>query len=193
MKNNFYIVVILVLGIVLFRKSCSTQPVETEVITEIETKWDTLKVSKTEYVPKIIRKTIVDIDTFSVPVDTSAILSDYFAKNYVIDTISLDSLGFVVIRDTISRNLISFRDVQSDVLIPTTTITNTSYIYRREFFWGVALGGTTNPLQGESPISYLSGELMYINKKRNAYGFGFGVDNNLLPIASGRIYFKIGK
>ena len=193
MKNNFYIVVILVLGIVLFRKSCSTQPVETEVITEIETKWDTLKVSKTEYVPKIIRKTIVDIDTFSVPVDTSAILSDYFAKNYVIDTISLDSLGFVVIRDTISRNLISFRDVQSDVLIPTTTITNTSYIYRREFFWGVALGGMTNPVQDESPISYVSGELMYINKKRNAYGFGFGVDKDLLPIVSGRIYFKIGK
>jgi hypothetical protein len=50
-----------------------------------------------------------------------------------------------------------------------------------------------NPVQDESPINYISGELMYVNKKRNVYGFGLGVDKDFLPIVSGRLYWKIGK
>jgi hypothetical protein len=50
-----------------------------------------------------------------------------------------------------------------------------------------------NPVQNESPINYVSGELMYVNKKRNVYGFGLGVDKDFFPIISGRLYWKIGK
>jgi hypothetical protein len=187
--KNIQTLLIVVLAVLLFfQHSCSsTPPVEPEVITEVVTRWDTLKVATKEYVPKYIRKTIVNIDTFQAPIDTMSILRDYYAKYFYTDTIKVDSLGFIVINDTVTRNLISKRDVQSNIFIPTTTITNTTYLYKRELFWGASVSGNQEQIQS------INGELMYVNKKRNAYGFGVGVDQNFQPIFTGRLYWKIGK
>jgi len=187
--KNIQTLLIVVLAVLLFyQKSCSpTPPVEPQTITEVITRWDTLKVATKEYVPKYIRKTIVNIDTFQAPIDTMSILRDYYAKYFYTDTIKVDSLGFIVINDTVTRNLISKRDVQSNIFIPTTTITNTTYLYKRELFWGASVSGNQKQIQS------INGELMYVNKKRNAYGFGVGVDQNFQPIFTGRLYWKIGK
>jgi len=187
--KNIQTLLIVVLAVLLFyQKSCSsTPPVEPQTITEVITRWDTLKVATKEYVPKYIRKTIVNIDTFQAPIDTMSILRDYYAKYFYTDTIKVDSLGFIVINDTVTRNLISKRDVQSNIFIPTTTITNTTYLYKRELFWGTSISGNQEQIQS------INGELMYVNKKRNAYGFGVGVDQNFQPIFTGRLYWKIGK
>ena len=193
-KNIQTLLVVVLAALLFFQRGCSsTPPVEPKVITEVVTKWDTVKVEQTEYVPQIIEKVVVNIDTFSTPIDTVSVLKDYYAKYFYTDTIQLDTLGSIIVNDTITRNLISFRDVQSNIFIPTTTITNTTYLYKRELFWGVAVGGMINPVQNESPINYISGELMYVNKKRNVYGFGLGVDKDFFPIVSGRLYWKIGK
>ena len=187
--KNIQTLLVVVLAVLLFyQNSCSsTPPVEPQTITEVVTRWDTLKVATKEYVPKYIRKTVVDIDTFQAPIDTMSILRDYYAKYFYTDTIKVDSLGFIVINDTVTRNLISKRDVQSNIFIPTTTVTNTTYLYKRELFWGVAVSGNKEQIQS------VNGELMYVNKKRNAYGFGVGVDQNFQPIFTGRLYWKIGK
>jgi hypothetical protein len=187
--KNIQTLLIVVLAAVLFlQRGCSsTPPVEHEVITEVVTKWDTLKVTEKEYVPKYIRKTIVDIDTFQAPIDTVSILKDYYAKYFYTDTIKIDTLGTIIVNDTVTRNLISMRDVQSNIFIPTTTITNTTYLYKRELFWGASISGNQEQIQS------INGELMYVNKKRNAYGFGVGVDQNFQPIFTGRLYWKIGK
>ena len=193
-KNIQTLLVVVLAALLFFQRGCSsTPPTEPKVITEVVTKWDTVKVEQTEYVPQIIEKVVVNIDTFSTPIDTVSVLKDYYAKYFYTDTIQLDTLGSIIVNDTITRNLISFRDVQSNIFIPTTTITNTVYLYKRELFWGVAVGGMINPVQNESPINYVSGELMYVNKKRNVYGFGLGVDKDFFPIISGRLYWKIGK
>jgi hypothetical protein len=187
--KNIQTLLIVVLAVLLFyQKSCSsTPPVEPQTITEVVTRWDTLKVATKEYVPKYIKKTVVNIDTFQAPIDTMSILRDYYAKYFYTDTIKVDSLGFIVINDTVTRNLISKRDVQSNIFIPTTTITNTTYLYKRELFWGASISGNQEQIQS------INGELMYVNKKRNAYGFGVGVDQNFQPIFTGRLYWKIGK
>jgi len=193
-KNIQTLLVVVLAALLFFQRGCSsTPPVEPKVITEVVTKWDTVKVEQTEYVPQIIEKVVINIDTFTTPIDTVSVLKDYYAKYFYTDTIQLDTLGSIIVNDTITRNLISFRDVQSNIFIPTTTITNTTYLYKRELFWGVAVGGMINPVQNESPINYISGELMYVNKKRNVYGFGLGVDKDFFPIVSGRLYWKIGK
>ena len=187
--KNIQTLLVVVLAVLLFyQNSCSsTPPVEPQTITEVVTRWDTLKVATKEYVPKYIRKTVVDIDTFQAPIDTMSILRDYYAKYFYTDTIKVDSLGFIVINDTVTRNLISKRDVQSNIFIPTTTVTNTTYLYKRELFWGASISGNKEQIQS------VNGELMYVNKKRNAYGFGVGVDQNFQPIFTGRLYWKIGK
>jgi len=193
-KNIQTLLIVALAALLFFQRSCSsTSSVEPQVITKVITKWDTLKVETKEYIPKYIRKTVVNIDTFQVPIDTISILKDYYAKYFYTDTIKVDSLGFIVINDTVTRNLISKRDVQSNIFIPTTTITNTIYLNKRELYGGVSVSGMINPVYNESPIKYISGELLYKNKKKQIYGFGLGIDKDFLPLLSGRMYWKIGK
>ena len=189
-RFTFEHIVILILGVaLLWLTQCRrSEPIVDEIIkTEVVTKWDTVEVAKTEYVPKIIEKVVVDIDTFTAPIDTVSVLEDYYAKYFYTDTIQLDTLGSVVINDTLTRNLISFRDVQSNIFIPTTTITNTVYLNRREFYGGISLTG--QPTQ----LDFINGELLYKGKERNAYGVGVGINNELVPIYTFKVFWKIGK
>ena len=187
-KNIQTLLVVVLAALLFLQRGCSsTPPVEPEVITEIVTKWDTVKIEKTEYVPKIVEKVVVNIDTFSAPIDTVTVLKDYYAKYFYTDTIQIDTLGSIVINDTITRNLISMRDVQSNIFIPTTTITNTIYLYKREFYGGISVGTTNQAVQN------INGELLYINKKRDAYGFGVGLNPQWQPVYTVRMYWKIGK
>jgi hypothetical protein len=187
-KNIQTLLVVVLAALLFFQRGCSsTPPTEPKVITEVVTKWDTVKVEQTEYVPQIIEKVVVNIDTFSTPIDTVSVLKDYYAKYFYTDTIQLDTLGSIIVNDTITRNLISFRDVQSNIFIPTTTITNTTYLYKREFFGSISVGATNQAVQN------INAELLYINKKRQGYGIGVGLNPNFQPIYTGRLYWKIGK
>ena len=187
-KNIQILLIVVLAALLFFQHSCSSTPqVEPEVITEVVTRWDTLKVTKKEYVPKYIRKTIIDIDTFQAPIDTVSILKDYYAKYFYTDTIKIDTLGTIIVNDTVTRNLILMRDVQSNIFIPTTTITNTVYLYKREFFGGISVGGNPQMIQN------INGEFLYVNKKRNTYGFGVGLNPDFQPIYTVRMYWKIGK
>ena len=187
-KNIQTLLVVVLAALLFLQRGCSsTSPVEPEVITEVVTQWDTIRVAEKEYVPKYIRKTIVDIDTFQAPIDTVSILKDYYAKYFYTDTIKIDTLGTIIVNDTVTRNLISMRDVQSNIFIPTTTITNTVYLYKREFYGGISVGSTNQAVQN------INAELLYINKKRQSYGFGVGLNPQFQPVYTVRMYWKIGK
>ena len=187
-KNIQTLLIVVLVALLFLQRGCSsTPPVEPKVITEVITKWDTLKVETKEYIPKYIKKTVVEIDTFQSPIDTISILKDYYAKYFYTDTIKVDSLGFIIINDTVTRNLISKRDVQSNIFIPTTTVNNIIYIYKKEFFGGVSVGANNQAVQN------INGELLYVNKKRDAYGFGIGLNPDFQPVYTVRMYWKIGK
>lgn len=177
------------LAVLLFlQRSCSSTPKpKPEVITEVEVRYDTIKVTETKYIPKYVEKTVVDIDTFNAPIDTLTILKDYYAKYYYIDTIEIDSLGTIVVSDTVTRNLISKRDVQSNLLIPTTTVNNTVYLNKRELYGGISVSGQPDQ------INLVGGELLYRNKRKQAYGFGVGVNPDFQPVYTVRMYWKVGK
>ena len=157
------------------------------ILTDTITKWDTVTISNLVYVPKWNTKTEIIHDTILANIDTVSILKDYYAKYSYIDTINLDTLGYITINDTITRNSILFRNVQPNLFIPTTTITNTVYINKREFFGGVSVGSTPTAIQN------LNGEILFVNKKRQAYGVGVGINNTFTPIYTFRMYWKIGK
>jgi hypothetical protein len=144
-------------------------------------------VTQTEYVPKWRTKVVTEHDTIPQDIDTMSILKDYYAKYHYTDTLTLDTLGFLVLNDTISKNSVLSRSFTSDISIPTTTITKEIYLKKREFFWGMGLNGDP------SQLNYLGGEFMYKNKQRNMFGVGVGVNQDLQPVFSGRMYWKIGK
>jgi len=135
---------------------------------------------------KVVTKYEIDSILVNIPIDTLEVLKDYYAKNVYVDEIVLDSLGVVIITDTISQNSIFSRQVTSDILIPTTTVTEEHYINNREFYYGLGLQGRSDQ------INYLGGEILYKDKKRQIYGLGLGINQDFKPVISGRLYWKFG-
>jgi|TARA_R110000824_G_scaffold14471_1_gene61549 hypothetical protein len=189
--NNIQTLLIVVLvAIILFTRSCSggKTSVEPKIITKVETRWDTVNIVKEVYIPKWKTKIITQVDSILIntPVDTLEVLKDYYAKNVFVDEIKLDSLGIITITDTIYKNTIWRRAIESNILIPTTTVTEKIYINNREFYWGLNLIGKSNQ------IDYLGGGILYKSKRKNIYGLGIGVNENFQPILSIGYYMKIG-
>ena len=173
-------------------RSCSgsgnhTQQPISPTISKVEIKWDTLRIDSLIYVPKWRTKIKTIHDTTPADIDTLYILKDYYSKYFYTDTLNLDSLGSIVINDTISKNSILFREIHPNVLIPTTTITNTVYINKREFYGGFGIKGRSDQL------NYLGGELLFRTKNNQAYNIGIGLNHNFKPVLGFGMYWKIGK
>lgn len=129
--------IIILVAVLLYQSQCSRKPdVEPEVIVTIETKWDTVNVTQTEYVPKWRTRVVTKHDTIPQDIDTMSILKNYYSKFHYVDTLTLDTLGYLVLNDTISKNSIMSRSFVSDISIPTTTITKEIYL-KKESFIGV--------------------------------------------------------
>ena len=195
------IIIILVLIVLLFIQGWyykTSMPIET-VVTKIETRVDTVTINSIEYVPQVetrilppelIYIDVIDTVLINTKVDTAAILTDYYSKYVYQDVLDLDTLGSVTIIDTVSQNKIQSRQFTSDIIIPTKTVTNTTYINDKGFYYGVGLGINQQMLHS------VSGEVLYKTKRNTIYGVGLGLgrDNQLLsPVVSGKVYWKIGK
>ena len=196
------IIIVVLIIIVILQQQCSSpfqsfnlnpfnkrteQPTEGAVITKIETRWDTLRIDSLVYIPKWKIKTVTKHDTIPAGIDTVFILKDYYSKYHYTDTINLDSLGNIIINDTISRNSIVFRQITPNLLLPTTTITRDSLISKHEFYVGIGLAGNRNQ------FSYIGGELLFRSKRKKVYGLGLGLNQSLEPVISARMMWKFGK
>lgn len=186
-KLNFQTILIIVLVIIiLLMRECSggktvtTPRIERDTVVEYVTVTKETKV----YVPKIKYIIKTRIDTFTTPIDTAAILADYYAEKYYDDEQELDSL-YLVISDTVTQNSIVGRQIRYTLKYPTTTITEKIYINQRELYYGVGLDMST--------LNYFGGELFYRTKKSQGYGLGIGINNKLNPVVMGRMYWKLGK
>lgn len=96
---------------------------------------------KTEYRKGKDIEVIVEVPTYiPVDVDTASILRDYYSKRIYSDTLRIDSLGYVAIRDTISENRILGRFF--DARINERTIRETTIVKelpKVEFYMGGSL------------------------------------------------------
>lgn len=175
-------------GISLFNRN--TKPIEPKVVTETITIWDTLEIEKEVYVPKWRTKVVKEYDTIEVimpqDVDTLSILRDYYTEYQYIDTIFIDSLGYITLTDTISRNTILNRDPEFNIQIPTKIVNNNIYINEREFYAG--MGARTN---GEN-ISWMGLEGVYRTRRGNTFIIGLGTDNENKFSAGAGVHWRIG-
>ena len=192
--KNIQNLLIVVLVIILLLRSCggdkdiiSTKISEPTTITKVEIRYDTIQTVVNKYIPKWRDRIVIKTDTILASIDTLAILKDYYAKYVYSDTLMIDTVGYAIINDTITRNSIFSRNVTTNILIPTITQTNTVYINKSEWYWGLNLTGRS------SQINYLGGGLLYKSKNKNIYGLGAGVNQNFQPVISASYYMKIGK
>lgn len=193
------IIVVLVIIIIIMQQCSGTSidfnlfgnkkatPIEGMVITKIETKWDTVKIDSLVYVPKWRLRVDTVHDTIPFNIDTLSILKDYYAKYFYADTLDLDSLGNIIVNDTVSQNKIMSRRISSLLYIPTTIITKDSLISKNEFYYGFGLAGN------QQQFNYIGGELIWRSKRKKVIGAGLGINQNLQPVGSVRMLWKIGK
>lgn len=160
------------------------EPVEPKVITNTVTEWDTMKIDTIIYKPQWKTRWRTKWDTFTKPVDTNAILQDYFTTYFYEDTTKLDSIT-ITIQDSVSQNKIQSRSLSYELLFPRTTITDKIYINNREFYWGLGLQGT--PQQ----IGYVGAELLYRSRNQKAYSLGLGLNQDMKPVLSGKLYWQL--
>lgn len=191
-NNTFQTLLFLVLVIIILTaRFCSSDKnaklVTPLTITETLISYDTIRDTISKYIPEWKTKTEIKIDTFNTPIDTLAILKDYYTKYFYTDTIAVDTIGYLVVNDSISRNRIFSRNVKTNILVPVKTIKTTTYINQRELYMGLKVQGSSDQL------NYVGGELLFKTKKQQVYSIGMGLNNKLEPIVSGGIYFKIGK
>ena len=186
--NNFQtiLIVVLVIIILLMRECSGGKPNTNKPRIDRDTVIEYITITKQTpvYIPKPFKVKIPVIDTFSFPIDTAAILADYYAEKYYDDEQDLDSLHLVIL-DTISQNSIIGRQIKYTLKYPIQTITIKEYINQRELYYGVGLDIST--------LNYLGGELFYRTKKSQGYGLGVGINNKLQPMVIGRMYWKLGK
>ena len=183
--NTLLIPVLIVL--LILQRECQSPhpPVDPIVITKIETKWDTLKIDKLMYVPKWKTKTETIHDTVPANIDTLSILKDYYVKYFYTDTLDLDTLGNIIINDTVSRNTIVSRRIKPNVFIPTTTIHSNTTVNKTRLYTGI------NMSANKQSLNQAGVNLMLKTKKSKMYGVGVGFNRDLQPVISGSLYWEI--
>lgn len=183
-----HIIILLLIGVILYLRACESKKPDPEpvIITKEIVRWDTVRISTIEYVPQWKEKQVPKWDTVIEPVDTSEILKDYFARYFYEDTITLDTLGYIVIQDTVTENKIVYRGIDPVLGIPTTIIDKTVYLNNNEFYWGPSVTGRLDGL------TFVGADLLYRNKRRQMFKVGLGVGPELTPSVSLGYYMRIG-
>jgi hypothetical protein len=187
------IITVLVIIIILLSK-CSgdggdvnLEVNEPTVVTETITLTDTVTVVKEKFIPKW--RTKVVIDTVEVQkvfeVDTLEILKDYFEKYVYIDTIQIDTLGYITILDTLSQNRVLYRKPMINIQIPTNTITLVEKKNEREYYAGLGVRTTMDR------YTWMGLEGAIRSKKGNMFLIGLGTDNENNFSMGGSVHWKI--
>jgi hypothetical protein len=172
MKTAPYIVIIGLLSFIMIDQ-CNRKPVPPHVITEtVIVPGDSVPVPYAVVLPG--RDSIVyDIEYMDRPIDTGAILADYFARVYGRDTLANDSSVLVYIDWMVTMNSLIWVKPYIQNRKVTTIINNTTYIYPkpepREFGLSAGLIGYV------SPVSVDIGAGLSVRYRRVSMTYGYGL------------------
>jgi len=182
-KNNIsYWLIATLVAIILLQRSCNgsndkdlvKQTVKTDTVWK-ETKdtvFKTVKVTNIKYVPLKEEKYTVSDNCDSSKVRFENLLKEHLVRTVYADTIKLDSLGTIVVKDTVWLNkLYGKREYIKDYKIPfvTKTITKKEDPKRQMYIGGNSFIGTSG---------LLAPGLIYKDRKDRVYQANVGVGFN---------------
>ena len=182
-KQNFLVLIIGMLVILLILSRCNQpKPDPVKPIIKIDTIWishiNTVH-TKPRLVysdPKVIiePKYLPDTNYAKLRKQYQDLLTLYFQRNIIKDTLRIDSLGKVYVTDTVSKNLIAGRLYNYTIKYP--NITKTIILpppSRNQLYIGGSLEGNLI-----NPISQINAGLMLKNKKDQLYGISAGINKD---------------
>ena len=131
------------------------------------------------------------------PVDTSKILSTYYVKSVIQDTLILKDIGMIILTDTIVNNKLVSRvwttpKIKSKIIRDTIRIPEEK---ERQIFFGV--DGSVN---NQDMINGIGLGILYKTKEDKIFHIGTGVSNRatanqtyeFFPYVSGGVYWRLG-
>ncbi len=200
MNQKTYLIVIAVLVAIIFLQRSCTPGNNTPSVASSKTEivYDTIwkDVVKTEY--KRLR--VLVRDTTFLPGDTvfkpdtnydvlklqyQTLAKNYATRNIYRDSVQLDTLGFIVITDTLQYNSVKSRLYEHNYKLP-TVVGFVQTPPRRQLYIGGGLS-INNSLE----LANIQAGLLYKNKKDQIYGIHTGISQNLQPYIGGAMYWKI--
>jgi len=195
---TYFIIIILIL-IILLEKSCKSDNIinKPTSVTKIDTIWKV----KTDTIIKTVK--VISVIHVPVPADPqyhpsnnidtcqvrfNRLLKDMLTKRVYADTLKLDSLGTIVINDTVFMNALGKRTKIYDYKIPfvTKTVTITKHADpRRQLYMGGNIFGNNNNIEMVTP------GILYKSKQDNIYQINLGVEfDGTISYGLG-MYYKI--
>lgn len=111
----------------------------------------------------------------------------FLASNIQKDSVKIDSIGYVSIRDTVSRNLIVGRSTSYNLKYPIIKETITLPEKKRnQIYVGGLLQGNT-----AAGLNQIAAGALFKTKKDQIYGATVGIDTRGQILYGGQIYWKI--
>jgi hypothetical protein len=183
MKINFnYLVIGILVAIIFLQRSCNGEQVlsDPQPIITTDTIWKTTHDTVYKKV-SVIKKEYIKLQgeqyTSGETIDTCKtrfenLLKEHLVRTVYSDTLKLDSLGTIVVRDTVWLNkLYGKREYIKDYKIPFVTKTITKPTPpKRQMYIGGNLFGNANSMQSITP------GLLYKNKKDQIYQVNVGIN-----------------
>jgi hypothetical protein len=187
-----YTLIIVLIAIIFLQRSCNnvdsgdlvkeTVKIDTVWKETKDTVFKTVNIIDTKYIPVKETKYLTsnDIDTCKSRFEN--LLKEHLVRTVYSDTLKLDSLGTIIVKDTVWLNkLYGKREYIKDYKIPFVTKTITKQEPpKRQLYIGGNLFGNTNSMQSITP------GLLYKNKKDQIYQVNIGISTN------GGIIYGIG-
>lgn len=131
------------------------------------------------------------------PVDSAKILSTYYVKSIIKDTLKLKDIGMIILTDTIINNKLVSRvwtspKIKSKIIRDTIRVPEEK---ERQVFFGV--DGSVN---NQDMINGIGFGLLYKTKNDKIFHIGTGVSNRatadatyeFFPYVSGGVYWRLG-
>jgi hypothetical protein len=191
-------IAVLIIVIILMR-ACEGDKKDTGEIVKIDGKKYEVVDRKTDtvYVPtkvveyrpgkKIYLDKIIQVEVPS-KVDTASILKNYYAKRIYIDTLKLaDSLGYIVVNDTISENTILGRLWNAQV----NKITIKDQVIVKELPRNQVYIGLVGGFDPQNIVNFFGPSVVLKTKTDKLYSVGIGYSGNKTVSVQGGIYWKI--
>jgi len=193
-------ILILVVAALLFvvavqHSGCGNPNLKADTVTLHDTAWtihDSLIVKKLK-----IKQTIHDTLPAEYIADTNypklkaqydALVFAHLAKNIYVDTLKIDTLGYVTVADTVHKNEIHGRSYKYNYKIPTITVT--TIITKQAPPKGALFigGGVTGNRAG---LDVIHGGLLYKTKYNKVLGLQIGINNKDQVVYGIQSYWKL--
>ena len=185
MKDVINIVIVILLLVILLQM-CNKKPSAApgDIVIHRDTTWiikDSTIHSKPQLVTHqvetdslIIKEFYPDTSYKGLLAQYNKLLDDYLAKNNYSDSLKIDSIGYVHIKDSIMKNTLVGRTYRYNLTYPIVHDSVIKYADpRREFYFGGGIQG----FRGGVIRTFNTG-LMYKDKKERVYILSGTIDNN---------------